>query len=106
MAVVFCTLPATAEFKHDVREFTLENGLKVLLLENHDSPLASYYTFYKVGSRNERPGITGISHFHEHMMFNGAKKYGPKMFDLMLESNGEQQSIRNIILMFVSALLS
>ncbi|NMC44332.1 MAG: insulinase family protein, partial [candidate division Zixibacteria bacterium] len=54
----------------------------------HAAPVATYYTFFKVGSRNERPGITGISHFHEHMMFNGAKKYGPKMFDLMLESNG------------------
>ena len=36
------------------------------------------YLFYKIGSRNEGPGITGISHFFEHMMFNGAKNYGPK----------------------------
>ena len=79
---------AAAEFTHDVKEFQLQNGLKILILENHAAPVATYYTFFKVGSRNERPGITGISHFHEHMMFNGAKKYGPKMFDLMLESNG------------------
>ena len=44
--------------------------------------------FYKVGSRNERPGITGISHFFEHMMFNGAKKYGPKQFDIEMEKAG------------------
>jgi len=79
---------AAAEFTHDVKEFQLQNGLKILILENHAAPVATYYTFFKVGSRNERPGITGSSHFHEHMMFNGAKKYGPKMFDLMLESNG------------------
>jgi predicted Zn-dependent peptidase len=46
------------------------------------------YLFYKVGSRNEHPGITGLSHFFEHMMFNGSKKYGPKTFDQTMEFNG------------------
>lgn len=88
-ALLFIGAGATAaEFNHDVKEFQLQNGLKILILENHAAPVATYYTFFKVGARNERPGITGISHVHEHMMFNGAKKYGPKMFDLMLESNG------------------
>ncbi len=72
----------------DVQEATLSNGLKVRLLPNHQTPVVSLYTFFQVGSRNERPGITGISHLFEHMMFNGAKKYGPKMFDRVLESNG------------------
>ena len=53
-------------------------------------PTVSYYTFFQVGSRNERPGITGISHLFEHMMFNGAKKYGPKEFDRVLESQRRQ----------------
>ncbi|BDG07562.1 peptidase M16 [Anaeromyxobacter paludicola] len=48
----------------------------------------SYYTFFQVGSRNERLGLTGISHLFEHMMFNGASKYGPKEFDRVLESRG------------------
>jgi predicted Zn-dependent peptidase len=72
----------------DVQEATLSNGLRVRLLANHQTPVVSLYTFFQVGSRNERPGITGISHLFEHMMFNGAKKYGPKMFDKVLESNG------------------
>lgn len=72
----------------DVHEATLPNGLQVRLLANHQAPVVSLYTFFQVGSRNERPGITGISHLFEHMMFNGAKKYGPKMFDKTLESNG------------------
>ncbi|RYZ36284.1 MAG: insulinase family protein, partial [Myxococcaceae bacterium] len=72
----------------DVHEATLPNGLRVRLLANHQAPVVSLYTFFQVGSRNERPGITGISHLFEHMMFNGAKKYGPKMFDKTLESNG------------------
>jgi len=67
---------------------TLKNGLKVILMEDHSVPVISRWTFYRVGSENERPGITGISHFMEHMMFNGAAKYGPKEFDHILESNG------------------
>lgn len=73
-------LPATVE--------TLANGMKVILVEDHSVPVVSRHTFYHVGARNERPGITGISHFIEHMMFNGAEKYGPKEFDRILESNG------------------
>src|SRR6266851_3198787 len=69
-------------------EATLPNGLKIRLLPNRIAPIASVYTFFKVGSRNEQPGITGISHLFEHMMFNGAKKYGPKQFDRVLESHG------------------
>ncbi|SES89634.1 M16 family metallopeptidase [Stigmatella erecta] len=71
-----------------VHEATLSNGLRVRLLPNAQTPVVSLYTFFQVGSRNERPGITGISHLFEHMMFNGAKKYGPKQFDRTLESNG------------------
>jgi len=72
----------------DVQTFTLKNGMKILVLENSAIPNANMYLFYKVGSRNEYIGITGISHFFEHMMFNGAKKYGPKLFDRTMEANG------------------
>ncbi|WP_224999333.1 pitrilysin family protein [Cesiribacter sp. SM1] len=72
----------------DVNTFTLDNGMKVLVLEDHSIPNANMYLFWKVGSRNEYPGITGLSHFFEHMMFNGAKKYGPKMFDRTMEAAG------------------
>jgi len=71
-----------------VSEHTLANGLKILIHEDHDVPNVAMYFFYRVGSRNERPGITGISHFFEHMMFNGAKKYGPRQFDIVMEKNG------------------
>ena len=72
----------------DIQSFTLKNGMKILVLENSAIPNANMYLFYKVGSRNEYIGITGISHFFEHMMFNGAKKYGPKQFDRTMEANG------------------
>lgn len=72
----------------DVKTFTLKNGMKFLVVEDFSIPNANMYLFYKVGSRNEYQGITGLSHFFEHMMFNGAKKYGPKMFDQTMEFNG------------------
>ena len=72
----------------DVETFTLKNGMKFLVVEDFSIPNANMYLFYKVGSRNEYQGITGLSHFFEHMMFNGAKKYGPKLFDQTMEFNG------------------
>jgi zinc protease len=54
-----------------VFERTLGNGLKVLLREAHDAPLASFWVFYRVGSRNESAGLTGLSHWVEHMQFKG-----------------------------------
>ena len=66
----------------------LPNGLRVRLYPDRLVPAVSYYTFFQVGSRNERPGLTGISHLFEHMMFNGSERYGPKEFDRVLEAHG------------------
>ncbi len=74
--------------QEDVKTFTLKNGMKFLVLEDHSIPTANMYLFWKVGSRNEVHGITGLSHFFEHMMFNGSKNYGPKQFDRVMEANG------------------
>lgn len=71
-----------------VKTRDLPNGLKVRVLPEGSTPTVSYYTFFHVGSRNERLGLTGISHLFEHMMFNGAAKYGPKEFDRVLEARG------------------
>jgi predicted Zn-dependent peptidase len=72
----------------DVHTFSLKNGMKFFVLEDHSIPNATLQIFFKAGSRNEFPGITGVSHFLEHMMFKGAKKYGPNMFDRVLENAG------------------
>src|ERR1700722_20124338 len=71
-----------------VKEHTTPNGMKVLVNEDAAIPNVALYTFFRVGSRNEHEGITGISHFFEHMMFNGAKKYGHGEFDKTLELAG------------------
>jgi len=67
---------------------TLKNGLLVLVHEDHSAPVVSSYVFYHCGSRNERRGLTGIAHLFEHMMFNGGKKFGPGVFDDLIEGNG------------------
>jgi predicted Zn-dependent peptidase len=71
-----------------VEKHVLDNGLVVLLREDHSVPAVTFWQWYKVGSRNERPGITGISHYFEHMMFNGSENVPPKAYDQIVESNG------------------
>jgi len=71
-----------------VEKVVLKNGLTILLVENHTLPIFSLYTFFDVGSKYERKGITGSSHFLEHLMFKGAKKYGPGVFEKAIETNG------------------
>jgi zinc protease len=86
---LFVTAPNLASAQSfDVKTHTLKNGMKILVQEDHSIPNVALYVFYRIGSRNERPGTTGLSHFFEHMMFNGAKKYGPGDFDRVMEANG------------------
>ncbi|MBM4320086.1 MAG: insulinase family protein, partial [Deltaproteobacteria bacterium] len=71
-----------------VQKKVLGNGMAVIVLQDSSIPSASLYLFFRVGSRNEVPGRTGLAHFFEHMMFNGAKKYGPGAFDQVMEAAG------------------
>lgn len=66
----------------------LKNGMQVLLHEDHTLPHAAMHTFWRIGTRNEQAGLTGLAHFIEHMMFNGGKKYGPQQFDEIMEAHG------------------
>ena len=75
-----------------VKSHKLGNGMKLLIHEDHDIPNVAMYLFFQVGSRNERSGATGMSHFFEHMMFNGARKFGPKQFDVQMEKNGGENN--------------
>jgi predicted Zn-dependent peptidase len=88
LTVLLSTQSQAVTKAEDIKQFTLDNGMKIIVLEDDSIPNANMYLFWKVGSRNEYPGITGLSHFFEHMMFNGSKKYGPKMFDRTMEAAG------------------
>ena len=67
---------------------TLPNGLEVVVWPDHDIPNVAMYTWYRVGSRNELPGVTGIAHYFEHMMFNGTKTRPAGEFDRVMEASG------------------
>jgi Predicted Zn-dependent peptidases len=80
---------STAEqIKLDIKEHRLKNGLRLILSEDHSSPIVSFQVWYNVGSRNERPGITGISHLFEHMMFKGSKNVEPEEHGRIIQQNG------------------
>lgn len=79
LALALGALPATAqEAKVPVQRVTLDNGMELLMVERHESPTISAGWVAHVGSVNERPGITGIAHLFEHMMFKGTQTIGTK----------------------------
>lgn len=93
LGMLLATAAASVRAQSEAQQFpvatkTLKNGMKVLVQTDHSIPNVALYIFYKIGSRNERPGTTGLSHFFEHMMFNGAKKFGPGDLDKAMEANG------------------
>ena len=80
---------STAEqIKLDLKEHRLKNGLRLIVNEDHSSPIISFQVWYNVGSKNERPGITGISHLFEHMMFKGSKNVEPEEHSRIIQQNG------------------
>jgi zinc protease len=72
----------------DIRSVTLGNGMKVIVWPVHDIPNVALYNWVRAGSRNEAPGITGLAHFFEHMMFNGTTRRQPGEFDRLMEAQG------------------
>lgn len=75
-----------------VRSVTLANGMQIIVWPDRDIPNVALYNWVRVGSRNEVPGITGLAHFFEHMMFNGTSKRAPGEFDQVLEANGARNN--------------
>jgi zinc protease len=80
--------PSAALTPPDIRSLTLDNGLKIIVWPDHDIPNVAMYTFVRAGGRNEYPGITGVSHFFEHMMFLGTENLEPGEFDRIMEAEG------------------
>ncbi len=88
LPVLFVFLSVTIAFSLPVKEYLLDNGLKVLILEDHKAPTATFQIWYRVGSRDEKSGKTGLSHLLEHMMFKGTKNHGPKTFSQAIQRAG------------------
>jgi zinc protease len=81
-------MPASRSSFLKPERFTLSNGLKVLLAPDRSSPTASVWVWYRVGAKNEWPGVTGASHWVEHMLFQGSPKYGKGAIDLAVMQVG------------------
>lgn len=79
---------AAQTYAERVGETVLPNGLKILLLEDHKAPVAVFQIWYRVGSRNEQLGKTGLSHLLEHLMFKGTHKIGPEEYSKIIQHNG------------------
>jgi zinc protease len=80
--------PAAWQPEIKMERFLLDNGLTLLVLPDRGLPIVSVQIHYKVGSRHELPGITGISHLFEHLMFRGTEKLGPEEFSRILQAKG------------------
>lgn len=84
----FGTVQDINKLKINVVKKVLPNGLVVLLIENNYLPVFSFHTFYKVGARDEQKGLSGASHFLEHLMFKGTRNFSAGNFDHIIEGNG------------------
>ncbi|MBI3191664.1 MAG: insulinase family protein, partial [Pedosphaera parvula] len=96
LAVVALAGPARAQ-QVPVREQTLSNGMRLLMVARHDEPSISGGWVAHVGSSNERPGITGIAHLFEHMMFKGTPTLGTKDYAADLKIIAEQERVRDLM---------
>src|SRR5215467_13913967 len=91
----FCAAATGHAQKVPVIEKELSNGMRLLIVERHDEPSFAGGWIAHVGSSNERPGITGISHLFEHMMFKGTPTIGTKNFQKDLEIIAAQEKLRD-----------
>ncbi len=90
LTIILCAAALLAQAEQATHEFMLSNGLKVLVREDHRAPVATFQLWYKIGSSYEHNGNTGLSHFLEHMMFQGTKTHPQGQFaDIITAHGGE-----------------
>jgi len=93
LAAAFCgVFPALSVAAATTHEFKLDNGMKVIVKEDHRAPVVVSQVWYKVGSSYEHNGTTGLSHALEHMMFKGTKKHPPNEFSRIISENGGKEN--------------
>ncbi len=103
LVLIFLTMMVTgSEFNFDsvkerVSEFTLSNGLKFILLEDHSVPIASFVTYANAGGSDERIGIYGISHILEHLAFKGTSEVGTKNYKKEIKILNKMDSLFEVI---------
>lgn len=88
LALVGTALAASAQSDIKFKEYTLDNGLHVILHEDHSTPIVAVSVLYHVGSKNEKPGRTGFAHFFEHLMFEGSPNIERGEYMNIVQANG------------------
>jgi zinc protease len=83
---------ALADKKLPLTDFTLANGLRVIVMEDHRAPVVLQAIGYDVGAADEIQGKTGLAHFLEHLLFRGTKRYSAAAFDRLMDDNGVQKN--------------
>ncbi len=84
------SLPASADT--DITEYTLDNGMQVVVIPDRRAPVVTHMVWYRVGAADEKPGVSGIAHFLEHLMFKGTKDIAPGEFSKIVSRNGGQDN--------------
>ena len=92
LALVLSLCSAAALAAGTVHEYQLDNGLKLIVKEDHRAPVMVSQVWYKVGSSYEHDGITGVSHVLEHMMFKGTASHPPGEFSRIIAANGGKEN--------------
>jgi zinc protease len=87
-AGLFASLMATSALAEEVTSFTLDNGMDVVVIEDHRAPVVTHMVWYRVGAADEPPGVSGIAHFLEHLMFKGTETVAPGEFSATVEAQG------------------
>ena len=88
-SAMFClaaALPAVA--KEQVSSFTLDNGMDVVVIEDHRAPVVVHMVWYRAGAADEKPGVSGVAHFLEHLLFKGTETMEPGEFSATVARNG------------------
>ncbi|MCP4508846.1 MAG: insulinase family protein, partial [Fuerstiella sp.] len=88
LAAVFAVPAAMATAAENVTSFMLENGLQLVVIEDHRAAAVTHMAWYRVGSADEPPGKSGIAHFLEHLMFKGTDDLEPGEFSRVVRANG------------------
>src|SRR5215472_12190218 len=86
--LLFSTANAQKSIQIPIQQYKLDNGLRVVISEDHSAPTYSICVTYNVGSHNERPGRTGFAHLFEHMMFQGSQNDGKGEHSILVSNNG------------------
>jgi predicted Zn-dependent peptidase len=95
VAALLCSIPAIAQdAKVPVKEFVLDNGMEILMVERHESPTVTGGWLARVGSVNEEAGVSGVAHLFEHMMFKGSRTIGTTDYDKEAEIIAELDALR------------